>query len=113
MTTEYFKESVPYMWQLIIALLTGYLGYVAGKRKTDSEIKHLDIETEIEEVELSDKVIEFYKKQTAEILKKVAELQSTITSMQKQIDFLKANQCLIQDCPVRVQYLSENKKKKQ
>lgn len=103
-------EYAQYVFPAVISILMAYVGYIFGYRKQESEIRKLNVETELEEVELSDKVIEFYKKQTAEILKKVAVLQSTIDFMQLEIERLKSNQCLIQDCPVRVKLTAENKK---
>lgn len=88
-------------WQALIAILTTYLGYAIGKRKMDAETKKINTETEIKDVELSDEVIDFYKRQMKDILKTVYSLESKIKITQTRIDFLESNTCEVDNCPAR------------
>lgn len=88
-------------WQALVAILTTFAGYVIGKRKMDAETKKLSTENKIDEVELSDEVIDFYKRQMKDILKTVYALEARVKTMQARIDCLESNSCETENCPAR------------
>lgn len=83
-------------------------GYFLGKRKnlaetkkTEAEADKINVETEIAELDLFEKLSKLYKQEISSLTEKVTELTEKIEDMEKLIGDLKTNQCYDTTCTLR------------
>ena len=91
-------------------------------KQNDANTKLLTKETELDNVDVSAKIVEFYELQVLKLLdrvrelelkiKSVEELQEKIQELEELVEKLQGSQCEMNDCPARKKYEESKSKTK-
>jgi hypothetical protein len=93
-------EIAPYA----LPIATIVIGYFLGRKKTKAETKCIEVKTKSDEVDLDNKIINFYKSQTEDVLQEVTELRGEVAELKEFIKELIKNQCKGDNCQDRIEY---------
>lgn len=96
--------KLEFLVQFILPLVLAVIGYLAGSRKNSAESKKLEIEAGIENIELTERRINSYKKQLVEMQEEIEGLRGQISELKELIEGLTTNQCTGNECEIKKDY---------